>query len=130
MNNTITASKRCFAKDDQPACSTKKSRTANNAAEKVAQDIRDFNDFIEETNMVDKPITIWRNKIKNCKFDCWDCGYCDKIMAAKYGNHINPKVAMVAKELVDSVNNPIEININIKIITVNFKLVIKGLTEL
>ena len=32
-------------------------------------------------------------------------------MAAKYGNHINPKVAMVAKELVDSVNSPIEINI-------------------
>jgi hypothetical protein len=70
-----------------------------------------FNDFIEETNMVDKPITIWRNKIKNCKFDCWDCGYCDKIMAVKYGNHISPKVAMVAKELVDSVNNPIQINI-------------------
>jgi hypothetical protein len=70
-----------------------------------------FNDFIEETNMVDKPITIWRNKIKNCKFDCWDCGYCDKIMAAKYGNHINPKVAIVAQQLVDSVNSPIEINI-------------------
>jgi len=70
-----------------------------------------FNDFIEETNLVDKPIAIWRNKIKNCKFDCWDCGYCDKIMAAKYGKHINAKVAMVAKELVDSVNNPIEINI-------------------
>ena len=70
-----------------------------------------FNDFIEETNMVDKPITIWRNKIKNCKFDCWDCGYCDKIMAAKYGNHISPKVAIVAQQLVDSVNNTIEINI-------------------
>jgi len=70
-----------------------------------------FNDFIEETNMVDKPITIWRNKIKNCKFDCWDCGYCDKIMAAKYGNHINPKVSFVAQELVNSVNDPIEINI-------------------
>ena len=70
-----------------------------------------FNDFIEETNMVDKPITIWRNKIKNCKFDCWDCGYCDKIMAAKYGNHINSKVAMVAQELVNSVNEPVEIDI-------------------
>jgi thiol-disulfide isomerase/thioredoxin len=70
-----------------------------------------FNDFIEETNMVDKPITIWRNKIKNCKFDCWDCGYCDKIMAVKYGNHINPKVALVAKELVDSVNNAVQIDI-------------------
>jgi hypothetical protein len=70
-----------------------------------------FNDFIEETNLVDKPIAIWRNKIKNCKFDCWDCGYCDKIMAAKYGKHINPKVAVVAKELVDSVNNIIDISI-------------------
>ena len=70
-----------------------------------------FNDFIEETNMVDKPITIWRNKIKNCKFDCWDCGYCDKIMAVKYGNHISPKVALVAKELVDSVNNTVQIEI-------------------
>lgn len=70
-----------------------------------------FNDFIEETNLVDKPIAIWRNKIKNCKFDCWDCGYCDKIMAAKYGKHINPKVAIVAKELVDSVNNIVDISI-------------------
>jgi len=70
-----------------------------------------FNDFIEETNLIDKPIAIWRNKIKNCKFDCWDCGYCDKIMAAKYGKHINPKVAVVAKELVDSVNSSIEIDI-------------------
>jgi hypothetical protein len=70
-----------------------------------------FNDFIEETNMVDKPITVWRNKIKNCKFDCWDCGYCDKIMAVKYGNHISPKVALVAKELVDSVNNTVQIDI-------------------
>jgi hypothetical protein len=82
-------------------------RYANN--EEVLFD--SFNDFIEETNMVDKPITIWRNKIKNCKFDCWDCGYCDKIMAAKYGNHINPKVAIVAQQLVDSVNSPIEIDI-------------------
>lgn len=70
-----------------------------------------FNDFIEETNMVDKPINVWRNKIKNCKFDCWDCGYCDKIMAVKYGNHINPKVAIVAQEIVNSVNNPVNINI-------------------
>jgi len=70
-----------------------------------------FNDFIEETNMVDKPITIWRNKIKNCKFDCWDCGYCDKIMAAKYGNHLNPKVSLVVQQIVDSVNNPIKIDI-------------------
>jgi len=82
-------------------------RYANN--EEILFD--NFNDFIEETNLVDKPIAIWRNKIKNCKFDCWDCGYCDKIVAAKYGTHINEKVALVAKEIVDSVNNLIEIDI-------------------
>jgi len=80
-------------------------RYANN--EEILFD--NFNDFIEETNMVDKPIAIWRNKIKNCKFDCWDCGYCDKIIAAKYGKHINPKVSLVAQEIVNSVNNPIDV---------------------
>jgi len=32
-------------------------------------------------------------------------------MAAKYGNHINSKVAMVAQELVNSVNEPVEIDV-------------------
>jgi hypothetical protein len=69
-----------------------------------------FNDFIEETNMVDKPINIWRNKIKNCKFDCWDCGYCDKIIKAKYGNNLNEKVEFVVQSLVDSVNRPVNLH--------------------
>ena len=70
-----------------------------------------FGDFIEETNMVDKPIDIWRNKIKTCKFDCWDCGYCDKIVAAKYGDKRNAKTLAVTKELVNSVNRDLNINI-------------------
>lgn len=70
-----------------------------------------FNDFIEETNMIDKPINIWRNKIKNCKFDCWDCGYCDKIIKAKYGNNLDKMVQVVTKELVDSVNLDLKIDI-------------------
>lgn len=61
-----------------------------------------FNDFIEETNLVDKPVNIWRNKIKNCNFDCWDCGYCDKIMKAKYGDKRIPKAMMVSNALVES----------------------------
>lgn len=70
-----------------------------------------FNDFIEETNLVDKPINIWRNKIKNCKFDCWDCGYCDKIVKVKYGNNLDKMVMVVTKELVDSVNYNLDIDI-------------------
>lgn len=72
-----------------------------------------FNDFIEETNMADKPIEIWRKKIKTCNFDCWDCGYCDKIMKAKYGDRRNPKSMMVVKAIVDAVNTePLGITID------------------
>lgn len=71
-----------------------------------------FNDFIEETNLVDRPIEVWRKKIKTCKFDCWDCGYCDKIMMAKYGDKRNPRTTMVVKAIVDAVNaKPLEITI-------------------
>ena len=61
--------------------------------------------------MADKPINIWRNKIKTCKFDCWDCGYCEKIVAAKYGDNRNKKVLAVTKELVDSVNREVNVGI-------------------
>lgn len=70
-----------------------------------------FKEFIEETNLVDKPIDIWRKKIQTCKFDCWDCGYCDKIVAAKYGDRRQPRTLVVTRELVDSVNRKLDINI-------------------
>jgi len=70
-----------------------------------------FKPFIEETNLKDKPIDVWRKKIKTCKFDCWDCGFCDKIYQAKYGVNFNEVITMVTKSLVDSVNNPVNIDI-------------------
>lgn len=70
-----------------------------------------FNDFIEERNLAERPIDVWRKKIKTCKFDCWDCGYCDKIVTAKYGDRRNPRVMTVTKGLVEAVNNNVEIDI-------------------
>lgn len=70
-----------------------------------------FKDFVEEGNLVDRPINIWREKIKTCKFDCWDCGYCDKIVAAKYGDKRQPRTLVVTRELVDSVNRNLDIEI-------------------
>jgi hypothetical protein len=70
-----------------------------------------FKDFVEEGNLVDKPINIWRNKIKTCKFDCWDCGYCDKIVAAKYGDKRHPRTLVATREIVDSVNRKLDIQI-------------------
>lgn len=39
----------------------------------------DFEDWLKESNLDSKPIDLWREKIKTCKFDCWECQYCDKI---------------------------------------------------
>ena len=62
-----------------------------------------FNDYLRETNLEHKPIKIWRDKIKTCRFDCWDCNYCDRVWLAR-GNNINKKAAAVAQAVTDSVN--------------------------
>ena len=42
-----------------------------------------FDSFINKAQLSGKPINIWREKIKTCKFDCWECQYCDKIEEKK-----------------------------------------------
>lgn len=69
-----------------------------------------FDQYLEETNLANKPIDIWRQKIKTCKFDCWDCNYCDKVWHTK-GNTNNKKANLVARAIVDSVNQPIEVDV-------------------
>jgi len=70
-----------------------------------------FDDFLKETNLKDKPINVWRKKIQTCKFDCWDCKFCDKIYDAKYGKKPNKYVDLVAQQLVDSVNSDLQLDI-------------------
>ncbi len=41
-----------------------------------------MNVYMEDLNMKDRPIDVWRDKIKNCKFDCWECNYCDTVVEA------------------------------------------------
>lgn len=67
----------------------------------------EFNDYIEDTRLKDRPIYAWREKIKNCKFDCWDCNFCDKIYEAKSNEQAHPLVRLVTRELVDSVHTKI-----------------------
>ena len=45
--------------------------------------IETFDRYLDETNLRERPIDAWRKLIKNCKFDCWECQYCDKIYKAK-----------------------------------------------
>lgn len=71
----------------------------------------DFQEYIEDTNLIDKPINAWREFIKNCKFDCWDCNKCDKLYEARSGEKAHPLIISVVNELVESVgyNNNISI---------------------
>jgi predicted O-methyltransferase YrrM len=61
-----------------------------------------FEKYLEETNLVEKPINIWREKIKNCKFECWDCHYCDKIYDAKADLIHSEMTQYVVKCIADS----------------------------
>jgi hypothetical protein len=42
-----------------------------------------FNDYIEDVTLEEKPIDIWREKIKTCGFDCWKCNYCDSVVHSR-----------------------------------------------
>lgn len=70
-----------------------------------------FDDFIKETNLLEKPINVWREKIRTCKFECWDCKYCDKIWAAKKNPEIDNKVQLIVDGLIDSVNKKVDIDV-------------------
>lgn len=67
-----------------------------------------FNDYIKQTNLENKPIDGWRKIIKNCKFNCWDCNYCDNVYKARSNEQSHPLILAVTKELVDSVSYDLE----------------------
>lgn len=76
---------------------------------------KDFPSWVAQSNLEERPIAIWRDKIKNCKFDCWECQYCDKIHEKKspwdYSDLVKHTVDSVAKSGIPTVR------INIKGLT-------------
>ena len=42
----------------------------------------DFKEYMEDLKVPDSPIALWREKIKTCGFDCWDCNYCEAVVDA------------------------------------------------
>jgi len=63
----------------------------------------EFEEYLTESNLEERPIDAWRKIIKNCKFDCWDCNFCDKVYEARSGKKLPQIVHDVVNELVDSV---------------------------
>jgi predicted O-methyltransferase YrrM len=67
-----------------------------------------FDTFIDKAQLSGKPINVWREKIKTCKFDCWECQYCDKIEEKKdvydYTDITKHVVDCIAKSGIPKVN--------------------------
>lgn len=70
-----------------------------------------FEKYLEDTNLQDRPINAWRKIIKTCKFDCWDCNFCDKVYASKSQTTANSKAIMLVNALVDHEHNDYNNNI-------------------
>lgn len=70
-----------------------------------------FEEFIEDTNLVEKPINIWRQKIKTCKFDCWECQYCDKIVSKKQQQKMSEKVQQAVTSVIESAYTNVGIDV-------------------
>jgi predicted O-methyltransferase YrrM len=70
-----------------------------------------FQTWLKESNLEERPIMVWRDKIKNCKFDCWECQYCDKIQEKKspwdFSDLVKHTVACVAESGIPKVNTKI-----------------------
>lgn len=40
----------------------------------------EFEEYMEDLNIKDAPINLWREKIKTCQFNCWECKYCEAVV--------------------------------------------------
>lgn len=62
-----------------------------------------FEEYLDDNNLEDKPIQAWRTIIKTCRFECWDCSFCDKVYEKKSTKKSNNVVVGVVNELIESV---------------------------
>ena len=55
-----------------------------------------YKDYIEDVDLKERPIDVWREKIKTCQFNCWKCNYCDKVYESGKGNNkVHPKISFI-----------------------------------
>jgi len=55
-----------------------------------------YKKYIEDVDLKERPIDVWREKIKTCQFNCWKCNYCDKVYESGKGNNkVHPKIPFI-----------------------------------
>ncbi len=68
----------------------------------------EYQKYLNDVDIKEKPIDIWRDKIKTCKFNCWDCNYCETVVEShlkKQQRKMNPLVDHVIRSIDGAVDN-------------------------
>jgi len=63
-----------------------------------------FDQYMLDMEIGTRPIDIWRDKIKSCKFDCWNCNYCDSVVKSTMRKH-NLEIDEYTIRVLDSIDN-------------------------
>ena len=69
--------------------------------------------YMEDIDIKDSPINIWRQKIKTCKFDCWDCNYCESVVEShlrRQNRKMDPFVDKAIRAIDAAVDNKSNFN--------------------
>jgi hypothetical protein len=73
----------------------------------------DFDAYMKDLSMEEKPIDLWRDKIKNCKFDCWDCNYCENVVNSHLKREDrNTEVDSSVQKVLDAIDAGMQKNSN------------------
>ncbi len=60
----------------------------------------DFRQYIDVVDIKERPIDVWRDKIKTCQFNCWKCNYCDIVYNNGKGEtKVNPKIPHIIESI-------------------------------
>ena len=73
--------------------------------------------YMKDLDMKDRPIDIWRDKIKTCKFDCWDCNYCESVIDAhlkKQDRNLHPYIQRCLDSIDKATKNESKFNHDIE----------------
>ena len=65
----------------------------------------EYKKYTETLKIKDSPINKWREKIKTCKFDCWDCNYCEAVVEShmkKQDLIVHPQVETCIEAFINS----------------------------
>jgi hypothetical protein len=73
-----------------------------------------FSEYMDDVEMPEAPINIWREKIKSCRFDCWDCNYCESVLESRLKKQkrkeMNPLVDLAIRSIDAAVDNKSNFN--------------------